>query len=222
MKPVSDPGPDSRKDSQQEDAQQEISSVQALQIRELHHRMRNSLHLIACALQLQSRQSGNAETKHALDIAARRINSVARIHEHLYGNGQRDDQPARDYLSSLLRDLHHALLGPGSARMLRLAPGAAFALDSETLASLGSIVAELVTNAVKYGNGNIDVTLAWHTGRVEVVVEDEGLGFPPGFDPARDAGFGLRLAHHLCSVSGGALTVDMDAGHGSIKAVLVQ
>ncbi|QBR03596.1 sensor histidine kinase [Paraburkholderia pallida] len=216
MKPVSDSPADSRKDSPQE-----ISSIQALQIRELHHRTRNSLHLIACTLQLQSRQSSNAEARHALDVAARRINSVARIHEHLYDNGQCDYQPARDYLSSLLQDLHHALLGPGSARMLCLAPGEAFVLDSDTLVSLGSIVAELVTNAVKYSRGNVNVTLAWQTGQLEVVVDDEGSGFPAGFDPARDAGFGLRLAHHLCTGSGGTLTIDTSAGHGSIKAVLV-
>lgn len=182
--------------------------------------MRNSLHLIACALQLQSRQSDNAETRYALDAAARRIGSVARIHEHLYGSGLRGGEPARDYLASLLRDLRGALLDPGSTRTLRLADGEAFMLDRETLMSLGSIVAELVTNAVKYSSGDVDVTLAWRTGRVEVVVEDEGSGFPAGFDPAHDAGFGLRLVHHLCTASRGTLEIGTNAGHGRVKAAL--
>lgn len=216
MNPRSDHQLDFRKD-----AQQEMPSVLALQIQELHHRMRNSLHLIACTLQLQARQSGNAETTHALDIAARRINSVARIHEHLYSNGPRGGQAARDYLSSLLQDLQHALLGPGAARTLCLAPGEAFVLDGDTLMALGSIVTELVTNAVKYSAGQVNVALVWHRGRVEVVVEDEGRGFPANFDLEHDAGFGLRLAHRLCAASGGTLSIERSAGHGSLKAVLL-
>ncbi|MFP6562161.1 sensor histidine kinase [Paraburkholderia sp. B3] len=217
MKPLSAQDPDSG-----EAAQREVPSVQTLQIRELHHRMRNSLHLIACTLQLQSRQSSNAETRYALDTAARRIGSVARIHEHLYGSGLRGGEPARDYLASLLRDLRGALLDPGSLRTLRLAAGEAFVLDRETLISLGSIVAELVTNAVKYSTGDVDVTLAWHAGQVEVVVEDKGRGFPAGFDPVHDAGFGLRLAHHLCTASRGTLQIETNAGHGRVKAVLAR
>ncbi|PLZ02697.1 hypothetical protein CY652_09175 [Burkholderia sp. WAC0059] len=216
MNPPSDHRPDFAKIPQDE-----AQSVQALQLREVHHRMRNSLHLIACTLQLQSRQSGNAETRHALDIAARRIDSVARVHEHLYGNGLRTGQLARTYVSSLLQDLQGALLDPASPRTLCLAPGEAFSLDSDALLSLGSIVTELVTNAVKYSAGRVRVALAWGAGRVEILVEDEGSGFPPGFDPARDAGFGLRLVHHLCTASGGTLTIDTKAGHGSAKAVLV-
>lgn len=217
MKPLADKQPE------YEDAPQpETPTVQALQIRELHHRMRNSLHLIACTLQLQSRQSGNAETRHALDAAARRIDSVARIHEHLYGNGLRGGQPAKDYLASLLSDLRGALLDPGSARALRLASSEVFVLDSEMLVSLGSIVVELVTNAVKCGTGDVEVALAWREGHVEVVVEEDGSGFPAGFDLARDAGFGLRLVQHLCAASGGNLTIGTNAGRASVKAVLVQ
>lgn len=183
--------------------------------------MRNSLHLIACTLQLQSRQADHAQTRHALDTAARRIDSVARIHEHLYGNGTHGGQPARDYLASLLQDLHDALLGPDNTRRLELTSGPAFALDSDMLVSLGSVVAELVTNAIKYSPGHVRVALAWQAGRIEILVEDEGRGFPPGFDPVRDAGFGLRLVHRLSTASGGTLTVDTQAGHGSVKVALV-
>lgn len=200
--------------------QHEKSTIQAVQTREIHHRMRNSLHLIACTLQLQARKSVHAEARQALEGAARRIDSIARVHEHLYGSGRRDGQPARDYLSSLLRDLQGALLAPDSTRKLLLAPGDVFALDDERLMSLGSIVTELVTNAVKYGTGHVLVALAWYDGRIEIRVEDEGHGFPVGFDVLRDAGFGLWLVHHLCAVSGGALAIDRSTGRASVKAVL--
>lgn len=216
MDPLSDHHPDLAKI-----LWDEAQSVQALQLREVHHRMRNSLHLIACTLVLQSRQSGNAETSHALDIAARRIDSVARVHEHLYDGGPGTGQPARTYVSSLLRALQGALLEPENSRTLCLAPGEAFSLDSDALLSVGSIVTELVTNAVKYGAGQVCVALMQSAGRIEVLVEDEGKGFPPDFDPARDAGFGLRLVHHLCISSGGALTINTKTERGGVKAVLI-
>lgn len=216
MKPGLDPRPESRNEPPSD-----APSIQTLQMQELHHRMRNSLHLIACTLQLQSRQADHAQTREALDTAARRIDSVARIHEHLYASSALGGQPARDYLASLLRDLHAALLGPDSTRRLELTSGPAFTLDSDMLVSLGSVVAELVTNAVKYSPGHVRVTLTACADRTEILVEDEGRGFPAGFDPVRDAGFGLRLIHRLSAASGGALTVDTQAGHGSVRVALV-
>lgn len=196
------------------------SSLLSLELQEQHHRMRNSLHLIASDLLLRSRRTANVEAREALAAAARQLDSVCRTHEYLYQNSLNINQLAREYISALLKDLTVALLGNESPRKLTLIPGHEFGLNGDLLVTLGAIVVELVTNAVKYAVGNVQISLERHAGRLEVRVEDEGTGFPAGFNLG-DTGFGFRLVRRLCSDYEGLLFINTNLAYGSVVAVLV-
>ncbi|MFL9874954.1 sensor histidine kinase [Paraburkholderia megapolitana] len=194
------------------------ATLHVLQMREVHHRVRNSLNLISCTLQLQARQSDSEEVRRALSIAVERIDSLARIHGHLYGHDQQRTRDALPYLENLVRDLHDALLSPLDARRIELLPSERFTVSDDEMMSLGSIVTELVTNAIKYGTGDIAVGVQRTPAYVSIVVENEGRGFPSTFNRATDAGFGLRLVNHLCTRSGGEMAIEPSPTSGRVVA----
>ena len=196
------------------------AALHVLQMREVHHRVRNSLNLISCTLQLQARQSDSEEVRRALAIAVDRIDSLARIHGHLYGHDQQRTRDAFPYLENLARDLHDALLSPHDARRIELLPSEPFTVSDDEMMSLGSIVTELVTNAIKYGTGDIAVSVRRTPEYVSIVVENEGRGFPSTFNRTIDAGFGLRLVNHLCTRSGGEMTIEPSPTRGRVVARL--
>ena len=83
------------------------------------------------------------------------------------------------------------------------------------------MLTELVTNALKYGKGNVTVTFRQPPGgQAVLVVEDEGPGLPADFDPARSRGLGMRLVTGLLSGHGGSLQVDRDSAHTRFVARL--
>ena len=70
------------------------------------------------------------------------------------------------------------------------------------------IVVELVTNALKYGEGTVRVTLRTSAGEVVLMVEDQGQALPPDFDPAKSRGLGMRVVTGLLRKGRGSLEID--------------
>ncbi len=151
-----------------------------LLMQESHHRVNNSLQLVRGILNLQARQADLPATRDALKEAANRILTVAEIHHHLYQGSSTTEANVRRYLAGLMRDLFSSLLPQDTDRAITL-QSADVVWPSEKVTALGLIAAELVTNAVKYGKGDIAVGFELlESGGSRLVVEDQG----PGFDPA--------------------------------------
>ena len=94
-------------------------------------------------------------------------------------------------------------------------------LTADQVTPLGLIVSELVTNAVKYGQGQVVVGLSRVAAGLEVVVEDGGAGFPLSFDPARRTGLGMRLIAALAKGEGAkAIRVDRDVPHSRVMVTI--
>ncbi|MFT3802548.1 MAG: sensor histidine kinase [Burkholderiaceae bacterium] len=203
-------------------------SIAALQVRQLHHSVRNSLQLISATLQLQSRQSAHDEVKLALRQAIDRLGGFARIHRRLQDlpvGGQAD---GLDYLTQLLDDLQRALVPHGDPRRIRLVDPQPFALSATAAMAFGSIVNELVTNAIKYGAGDVRVSARPDGEALVIGVENplpaaepsagmraaessaESPAESPTETPAGPAagGFGLHLVRSLCGPRDGRLDVE--------------
>ncbi len=182
---------------------------------EIHHRIRNSLQLVLSLLLLQSRRA-TPETAAALRDAAARVTTIAHVHRRLYESPPELAGDLGAYLAALAGDLHrsHTANGEGTGFVLTLAEGVSLAPDS--LPMVGIIVAELATNAEKYGAAPIRLTLARRDGMIEIAVEDAGPGFPPDFDPTRSRGLGMRVATTLARQLKGSLVVDRAAPGGRV------
>ncbi len=194
-------------------ARDQLLHEKDLLMREVHHRVKNSLQLVRTMLALQSRGASD-ETREQLDAAAGRIMSIAAVHRRLYESGSVTESDAAIYLAGLLEDMD-GVIGQGvGARTVEL-ECPPLMLSADALTPLGLIVSELVTNAVKYGAGCVTVRVIRTGPGLQVTVDDEGPGFPPETD--RAGGLGMRLIAALAKgAAGPAINVDRTVGHGRV------
>jgi two-component sensor histidine kinase len=195
-----------------------LLAERGLLLAEVHHRVRNSLQLVHTVLTLQANDAEDAEARRLLDLSALRVMTIAAVHERLYQGERFDAVEMRGYMLSLIEALR--------AGLVALAPGRSVALEAETGAFwppqraqvLGMVLAELVTNALKYGSGEIRVRFAVSDmiGRLEV--EDDGAGLPEGFEPQSGGGLGMRIVRELLRGQGGRLTVVPGATGAYLRA----
>ena len=188
-----------------------------LLMREVHHRVKNSLQLVRTMIALQSRTASD-EVREQLDMAAGRIMSVAAVHQRLYEGGSVAEGDAAVYLTGLLDDMQEMLVGAAAGRTISL-DADTILLPADTLTPLGLIVSELVTNGIKYGAGEVRVRLRQAGSGLQVVVEDEGTGFPA--DGASPTGLGMRLVTALAKGGAGqAVQVDRSVAHGRVVVTI--
>ena len=190
-----------------------------LLIKEVHHRVKNSLQLVQNMLQLQARTAG-AEAKRQLELAASRIKTVGAVHHRLYAGPSVAHVQAAEFVRALLADMQAVLTGGHSEGDPSLeAPE--IALPASATTALGLVVTELVTNAAKYGARPIAVKLEETQAGLLVTVEDSGNGFAPGFNPyGGGSGLGMRLIATLANPAPGSVRVDRSVPRGRISVLL--
>ena len=191
-----------------------------LLMQEIHHRVKNSLQLVRGILSLQARSAEHPEAKAALSAAATRIVTVADVHQHLYQGHSTAEVQVRRYLEDLASDLGSSMLdGPSSREVSVAAPDVVW--PTEKITALGLIVTELTTNAIKYGDGQVVVALKIAVDQSAVLtVEDEGPGFPEGFDLNQSTGLGSRLIYSLVRADEGSVEIDRAHRGGRVVVAL--
>ncbi len=186
-----------------------------LLMQEVHHRVMNSLQLVQTILAMQARILTNPEAKEQVEEAAARIMTVGTVHRRLYEGGSVIAADADQYLQRLLDDMKGMLSG-SDGRALELEMSS-FSLSADDITSLGLISSELITNAIKYGQGKIQLKIVRQANGLELSVSDEGKGFPADFDPATRRGLGMRLVAALAKGPGAdAIRVDRSVPFGRI------
>lgn len=171
---------------------------QLVLVKEINHRVKNSLSIVSSMLNMQARTSADAGVKRILEEAAGRVVTIARAHQHLY---QSTDVEQLD-LGIYLKEVCEILPGHGDCTILvEAGPGIKMATDRAI--PLALILVELVTNAVKYAYdgkaGPISVNVGVEKGEVSVYVRDQGRGLPEGFDLNTSSGFGMRIVQALAA-----------------------
>jgi two-component sensor histidine kinase len=115
-----------------------------------------------------------------------------------------------NYVRSLARQLTQgAEKSPGHVRVTVEAPEIEIGMD--TAIPLGLLLTELISNSFKHGfpggqPGAIAVSFTPEPTGTKISVADDGVGLPPGFDPARTLSMGLQLASSLARQLGGELS----------------
>lgn len=168
-----------------------------LLVREVHHRVSNSLQMVLGFVAMQGSQSAEPAVRAALEDIQNRIKAISKVHQRLY---TREDLTSIDldaYLTNLVDDLRESI--PRQGGNVRIALSAEPVMVSpDTGVSIGVIVNELVSNAAKYAfadgrEGTIDVRLtASQDGGFVLTVEDDGAGIDHGVKPS-GTGMGTRI-----------------------------
>jgi two-component sensor histidine kinase len=188
---------------------------------EADHRLLNGLQMTVSLLSLQSRASTNADAASQLAAAADRIATIGRIHHHLHSLDGVQTFALKQYLQDLCRDFSMMLPSEQPKRII-VVEGIEIGLPSATAIPLGFIANELMTNAAKYGTGEITVRL--EANRVKgyaLSVSSAGPPLPEGFDPADSKGLGMRIIGSLVKRINGELQISRgDRNQGARFTVL--
>jgi two-component sensor histidine kinase len=207
------------------DANARLEAIVARQnvlIREVNHRVANSLQLIASLVHLQAGALEDEAAKTALHDTQARIAAVMQVHRRLYTSDDVQNVEMDEYLKGLIAELQQSLAASGAQHPIRLS-AEAIQLNPDKAVSLGVVVAELVTNAFKYAypdgrEGEVRVALAAEPAdRIRLTVEDDGQGF--GEAPViRGTGLGQRVIAAMARSLNSELRYDLN--HAGARAVL--
>ncbi|MEO7178157.1 MAG: histidine kinase dimerization/phosphoacceptor domain -containing protein [Allosphingosinicella sp.] len=179
-------------------------------LREMEHRIANSLQIIASILLLKAGAVGSEETRHELRDAHKRVMSVAAVQSHLHSVDGIDRIDIAAYLTKLSAGLAASMIGPHHGIDIEVSSDQGTLQSSEAV-SLGLIVTELAINAIKYAFPN-----ARAGARIRVTFEFDELGWTLGVS---DNGIG-RIARSPASASGGLGTAIVSALTKQLKAEL--
>jgi two-component sensor histidine kinase len=165
---------------------------QQVLLKEITHRVKNSLAIVASMLKLQANEVDDPTLTSQLEEAASRVSAVAKVHEHIQQANGPDRLDLGVYVTDICRDLNHAV--PLCHIEVAVEPGIDITTDRAVPIAL--VVNELVTNATKYAyqgdqGGNIWVRIARGADdTIELSVHDEGRGFRriPILHPHRGSG----------------------------------
>lgn len=213
-----------RLERENEEAQEQVRLARdraEAMLREVNHRVGNSLQLVSTFMSLQLRHLADEGARDALREAQARIEAVAHVHRRLYTSGDMETVDMGDYLHGLVEELRKSL-GPDETSPNISLKAQAMRVSTDQAVSLGVIVTELVTNAVKYAYaagepGEIRVILGPdETGRAILTVEDDG----PGLGDGKPKGTGLGGKIITAMASGLRSAVEFDSAHKGVRARL--
>lgn len=171
-------------------------------LREMQHRIVNSLQIIASILMLKARAVTSEETRQHLQDAHRRVMSVAAVQEHLHSSGRADTIEIGPYLQKLCASLAASMIGESRPTTIDVLADAGSAQSADAV-SLGLIVTELVINALKYAfpeqGETATVTVRYEANGTDwkLSVSDNGVGRSESSGPPLKGGLGTSLVKAL-------------------------
>jgi two-component sensor histidine kinase len=185
-----------------------------LLLRELQHRVKNNVQMLAGLLQGAQRETSNLEAMAILRDVSLRFAAVGAVQQLIYGSRSLDTIDSREMIGMVAR---------GATTLAEVEVELAVeaepvALPIEAAAPLALILNELVTNSVKHGvpsTGRPAIRVTWRAeaDHLVLLVEDNGPGLGPAEGPRRASGLGL--VRGLLRQLGGSLTIESNAADGA-------
>lgn len=175
---------------------------------EVNHRVANSLALVAALIRLQVGSSKNEDVKAALAETQARITAIAGMHRSLYTSDDVRQVEMDKYLGTLVNEVQ-GTVSDRQGPSIRL-DADCIALTSDRAVSVGMIITELLTNAVKYAyepgaDGEVRVLFKLQPdGKALLAVEDDGIGWKEG-DTVKGTGLGSRIVKSMASTLGSSI-----------------
>jgi two-component sensor histidine kinase len=183
-----------------------------LMMRELHHRLKNNIFMVAGYIDIQSTEDLDDRARQTLQTVRGNLESMALAHERLYRESSLSEISFGEYLTDVVHAAA-AMRGAGIATRVSVA-GSSCPMEMNRALRLGLVVNELVVNAVEHAfpeqrgevlvaletgeSGKTGETTDGKTGRL--LIQDDGVGLP-----AESEGFGMEIVAALVEQVGGTL-----------------
>lgn len=195
-----------------EQQRDDLLREKAVLLKELQHRIANSLQIIASVLMQSARRVQSEEARSHLRDARNRVMSVATLQQQLSEAGP-EEVRLDDYFTRLCQSLSASMVHDASKIKI-----AAIVDDSRVSAdqsvSLGLIVTELVINSLKHAlpgdrEGNIFVRYNSTGAGWQLSVSDTGVGTRESLADAKP-GLGTSIVEALASQLDATLSVESE------------
>jgi two-component sensor histidine kinase len=208
-----------------------LAAQQAILLREVNHRVANSLQLITSLIELQARKVSDPAARQMLRQAAERVEAVTLVHRRLYTGDNVEFVEMDDYLAGLVEEMQRAVLAaegsdPGAAKRIELVADP-IRVETDKAVPIGLIVNELVTNALKYAYpreqpGEVRIRLQRGSEQegeaLRLVVEDDGVGYPHADAAPKGSGLGSLIVGSMAQSL--RATVELDRAHRGTRFVV--
>jgi len=188
-------------------------------LKEIHHRVKNNLQTIISLLNLQSSRIVDKQMLEVFKCSQERIRAMALIHEKLYESEDLEKVDFSDYIQSLIAYLFDTYsLEPGQVQLNMHVEN--LNLDRESAIPLGLILNELISNTLKHAfpdnrKGELQIILRNCEDEEYdyiLVVEDNGVGFPDGFDLRNSDTLGMMIIFTLVKQMRGVIGIEKKDG----------
>lgn len=166
-------------------------------LRELQHRVMNSLNILSSLLVLQGKHTSQPAVREQLARAQQRILAMGAVYRHLYGADSTGQVEFGEFLRMICHESERAYVGPD--RPFLTCETEAFEVSGGHATSLAVLAHELITNALKHAYpegepGPIFVKLRRNDdGMVELSVSDRGRGIPADINIDQSPSLGFKV-----------------------------
>lgn len=199
-----------------EEAEREVREARdraIVLLAEVNHRVANSLALVSSLVRMQAAAVKDAGARAALAETQARITAIGNLHRSLYTSDDVRSVDLAAYLDSLVGELGRSMSAAGRTPDIRFAAEPVLAKTDKAV-SIGMIVTELVTNAIKYaypdgaGAGEIRVSLLQDAdGSTVLAISDDGIGWS-GEGPVSGTGLGGKIIGAMARSLGTTITYE--------------
>jgi PAS domain S-box-containing protein len=173
---------------------------QQVLLKEIHHRVKNNMQVISSLLSLQAAQVSDDKVRALFAESQNRVRSMALVHEKLYQSPSFAEIDFGEYLESVVLELTRSY---SRAHVAGRVTGRGILLPIDAAIPCGLIVNELVSNALKHAfggrpSGTVDVVIGRLEGdELELVVRDDGVGFPQDRPISDERSMGMAIVTNL-------------------------
>ncbi|NAS32675.1 sensor histidine kinase [Flavobacteriaceae bacterium R38] len=189
-------------------------------LREIHHRVKNNLHVVNSLLRIQSRDIVDDKVEMMFKAAQSRIVAMARIHEKIYKTNNLKDIEVNDHFKLLIDDLMISYnIETQIVPNLNIDP---IKISIDNLLPLSLIINELISNSLKHAftnkkTGEITVNLKRKSDdNYELLVSDNGVGMSQEVFKAKKS-TGIKLIHSFVKQLNGDIEMITDCNGTCFK-----
>ncbi|MEG4281970.1 PAS domain-containing protein [Microcoleus sp. A006_D1] len=186
-------------------------------LKEIHHRVKNNLCVVASLLELQSNTVADPQLALMFEESQNRLYSMALIHEKLYRSTNLAEINFGEYLEDLVTNLFHSYNISDNRIQLQVI-AEPISLNLETATPCGLIANELVSNTLKHAfphgtSGTVSVE-CYQTGdrEIHLFVKDNGIGFPEELDFRKTNSMGFQVVCTLTDQLEGTIELSRKIG----------
>jgi len=166
-------------------------------LREVHHRTKNNMQVIAALLDLHAKHLEDEQARQIFKDIRERIQSMAMVHQQLH-RSDLSTVNLQEYIPDFARMLlTNCQVGSGKIVLnLDIAP---VSMTIDSAVPFGLLLNELISNALKHAfpdgrDGELSITLrVTEEGEKDLWVRDNGIGLPKDFDPEKTNSVGSQL-----------------------------